>query len=173
MNTIRQIQTLLNVEADGIWGIKSEAALRALVHPVAITTLPGNSEHHGKASSFADPADVAAFKRCKAQGKSDQECFQVGDNAEGFWGDSTAEGTGASCALPPEDLIEKWGSLAAAKHRPVNVTANDKTITVVVKDTMPHRANITNGAMIDLNPDAVWQLGLEPPIMVTASWSWA
>jgi hypothetical protein len=127
----------------------------------------------GKASSFADPADVAAFWRCKKRGGSDQQCFKVGDNGVGCWGDDCSAGSGPSCALPPEDMIEKWGSVKAARRKPVSVTANGRTITVLLKDRMPHRANIKNGAVIDLNPDAVAALGLKPPIMVSASWSWA
>jgi hypothetical protein len=170
VNIIQQIQTLLGVGADGVWGPKSQAALDALIHPVIKSS---DLAHPVRASSFADPKDVAAFKRCKADGGSDQECFRQGDNAIGCWGDSTAEGSGPSCALPPEDMIEKWGSEAAAKHKPVDVTANGITTHCILKDSMPHRANITNGAGIDLNPDAVRALGLEPPIMTPASWKWA
>lgn len=89
--------------------------------------------HHGKATSFADPADVAAFKRCKSRGGTDKECFKVGDNAIGCWGDSTAEGSGPSCALPPDDMIEKWGNVKAAKHKRVIVTANGRTVTCTLK----------------------------------------
>lgn len=86
--------------------------------------------------------------------------------------DNTAEGSGPSCALPPEDMEEKWGSIVNARHALVSVTGNGKTITCVLKDRMPRRANIKNGAGIDLNPDAVRALGLEPPIMIAASWRW-
>lgn len=131
------------------------------------------TEHHVKASSFADPADVAAFRRCKRKGNSDKQCFKVGDNGIGYWGDATTEGSGASCALPPEDIIERWSSLAAGHLKPVFVSANGSTTTCLLKDTMPHRANIQNGAGIDLNPDALKSLGLKPPIMVPAVWRWA
>lgn len=136
--------------------------------------------HEGKASSFADPADVKAFKKWYkiyldeglSPDRAKQRAFAKGDNGEGCWGDDTSEGSGMSCALPPEDMEEKFGSVAVAKHQQVEVTANDKTITCTLKDRMPHRTNITNGAMIDLNPDAVRALGLEPPIMVNATWRW-
>lgn len=128
--------------------------------------------HQGKASSFADPADIKAFRRCKARGKSDQECFKVGDNGIGCYGDDVTEGSGPSCALPPEDSEERWGSVAKARHKPVEVTIGDKTVTCILKDRMPHKAHIRNGAIIDLNPDAVRALGMEPPVMVTASWKW-
>jgi len=167
-STIKAIQGIIGVTQDGIWGPKSQAALDAIIHPQT----PGGV-HHGLASSFADPADVRAFKRCKAEGKSDAECFRVGDNGVGAWGDDCSEGSGPSCALPPDDMIEKWGSVNAARHKPVNVKANGQSVVAITKDRMPWKKNITNKAIIDLNPDAVASLGLKPPIMETASWEWA
>lgn len=173
INTLKAIQGLLGVEQDGIFGPKSRAALESLI---AAPTKPPEwtgATHKGIASSFADPADVLAFKRCKALGKSDQECFKVGDNAIGCWGDDVSEGTGPACALPPDDMIEKFGSVGAAKHAKVKVTANGQTAICVLKDRMPWKKNITNKAIIDLNPDAVAALGMKPPIMEPASWEWA
>lgn len=171
--TIAAIQGLLGVTQDGIWGAKSQAALESLTAAPQRPVESLGDVHEVKASSFADPADVRAFKRCKDRGGSDQDCFKLGDNGIGAWGDDCSEGSGPSCALPPEDLIDKWGAVNLAKHKPVNVIANGKTITCLVKDRMPWKKNITNGAGIDLNPDAVRALGLEPPIMVPAQWSWA
>ena len=168
-STIKAIQGIIGVEEDGIWGMKSQAALDEIVHPVAWT----NGLHKGLASSFADPADVAAFRRCKAQGKSDEQCFKVGDNGIGCWDDDCSEGSGPSCALPPDDMIEKFGSIGAAKHAKVKVSANNQTVIVTLKDRMPWKRNITNKAIIDLNPDAVSALGLHPPIMEPAAWEWA
>jgi hypothetical protein len=128
--------------------------------------------HAVKASSFADPKDIAAFARCKARGKSDEECFKVGDNGIGCWGDSTAQGTGPSCALPPDYMISKWGSIKAAKHKKVLVEKNGKSVVCVLKDRMPWVKNLANAARIDLNPDAVAALGLKPPIMTSVEWSW-
>ena len=128
--------------------------------------------NHGtksKAHRFADPADVRAFKKCKERGGTDQECFKVGDNAIGAWGDSTAEGTGPSVALPPED----WQYLGKnARGTKVEVRYADKTVVALLKDTMPHKANIHNGAGIDMNPDTCRALGLEPPVMTKVSWRW-
>lgn len=121
------------------------------------------------ASSFADPADVRAFKRCKMKGGTDFECFKVGDNAIGKWGDLTAEGSGKICALPPEDW-EQFG--ASARGKLVRVTYKGKETICKLLDTMPHRRFIKNGAGIDLNPDAVRSLGLEPPILVRVEWEW-
>jgi hypothetical protein len=140
--------------------------------PIAAPSAPQPSVHHVLASSFADPADVAAFRRCKAQGKTDQQCFKVGDNGIGFMGDDCTTST-PMCALPVEDWMEKWGSKEMARLKPVLVTIGGTTVTCLMGDTMPKRENITNGAGIDLSPGALAALGLEPPLMVHASWAWA
>ncbi len=149
-------------EWDGIWGPKSAAALDAVIHP-------SDGWHNVKASSFADPADVRAYDKCKAAGNSDHYCYGFGDNAVGCWEDSTREGTGPSVALPPEDW-EQFGTNAHLKK--VEVRYGDKTVIAELKDTMPHKANIKNGAGIDMNPDTCAALGLTPPVMVKAAWRW-
>ena len=128
--------------------------------------------HNVRASSFADPIDVRAFDRCKSHGYSDKHCFRYGDNGVGYWGDNTKEGSGPSCALTPDDMRDEWGSVSAAHLQEVEVTFRDVSVTCQVKDTMPPRAyqQAHNGAGIDLNPGAVRALGLEPPIMVDATW---
>ena len=127
------------------------------------------SGHSVKASSFADPDDVAKFRKCKAAGNSDEVCFKVGDNGIGKWGDDTTADV-PMCALPPED----WQHLGSkARGAKVQVEANGKTVVCELRDTMPHKANITNGAGIDLNSAAVKALGLTPPIMIPAVWKWA
>lgn len=164
-STIKALQGVLGVEADGKWGPKSQAAFDAVIHR-------SSDSHVGKASSFADPKDVAAFKRCKERGGTDQQCFKVGDNGIGCWGDDL---TGATpiCAIPPDDMVQRWGSILGAKHKLVEVTVDGKTVVCVVKDRMPWKKNITNGAVIDLNPGAAAALGLDPPFMVSCSWKWA
>lgn len=170
----KQIQEILGVAEDGIFGKKTQEAYDLLSHATGDwpQMAPEGSDgvHHVKASSFADPADVRAFKRCKDQGNSDQACFKVGDNAIGKWGDSTAAGAGPICALPPEDW-SRFGS--AARGKKVLVSANGKQVVCELRDTMPHKANSTNGAGIDLNPDAVEALGLRVPLMIDATWQWA
>ena len=126
-------------------------------------------KHVVQASSFADPADVAAFRRCKARGMSDIEAFRYGDNGVGKWGDDTTEGSGPSCALPPEDGRPLEDKAHLAK---VRVFANGRSVVCLLKDTMPARANIKNGCGIDLNPDACAALGLHPPVKCAASWEW-
>lgn len=151
-------------EIDSIWGPLTKAAIMRLQD-----ALQGSS---GLLSSFADPDDVAAFQRCKAQGRSDEDCFSEGDNGVGAWGDKTAQEQVAMCALPPEDITERWGSVSDGKHKPVIVECNGLECVCVLADLMPRRANITNGAVCDLNPAAAKRLELNPPFLVSGSWRW-
>ncbi len=150
--------------------VKRSAPKAKALHKPAPATATG-TVHHVKASSFADPADVAAFKKCKAQGKTDTQCFKVGDNGIGFAGDDCT-GPTPMCALPQEDWKERWGTKANARLKPVVVTANGRTVVCLLGDTMPKRANITNGAGIDLSPAAVKAIGKSPPLMISATWIW-
>jgi hypothetical protein len=43
------------------------------------------------ASSFADPADVAAYRKAIAEGKSRETALKLGDDGIGCWGDDTTE----------------------------------------------------------------------------------
>lgn len=125
--------------------------------------------HQVMATSFADPIDIWLFKVCKKKGKTDRQCFKVGDNGIGCWGDDTTADR-PMCALPPED----WKPLGkAARGALVEVTAKGRTVVCELRDTMPSKANVENGAGIDLNPAACKALGLKPPIKVRALWRWA
>lgn len=136
--------------------------------PMLVPNESSQPLHMVKASSFADPADIRAFRQCKATGKTNKECFRVGDNGIGCWGDDTTVDK-PMCALPPEDY-EQFGDFARGKL--VFVTANRRTIICELRDRMPSRRFIRNGAGIDLNPAACRELGLTPPVMVAASWRW-
>lgn len=154
---IEKIQEILGTPADNAWGPFSQKALDLY------------KARKGKASSFADPKDIEAFRRCKTRGGSDQECFKVGDNGIGKWGDSTVKGTGPSCALPPDD----WQAWTRPRGQKVLVRYKDKEVVCELKDTMPRKANITNGAIIDLNFDACQALGVTPPVMLEGvTWQW-
>jgi len=133
------------------------------------------------ASSFADPKDVEAFKACVARGNSQQWCLRKGDNGVGCWGDDTAQTKTPMCALPPDDMIQRWGSIEErrlkkipkiAAHRRVVVVVGEHFVVCILADRMPWRKNIRNGAGIDLNPAAAKVLGLKPPFLVPASWTW-
>jgi hypothetical protein len=125
------------------------------------------------ASSFADPRDVAAYKKAIAQGKTEAEALKVGDNGIGKWGDITARDDIPMCALPPEDWIPKWGAGGNARGRKVAVTYRWKTVIGELRDTMPHKAQIKNGAGIDLNPGFAKAFGVRPPFMLRGvKWEW-
>jgi hypothetical protein len=183
---VEQIQKILEVTPDGIWGPKTQAALDLAVGSARILRAPpdilsgGTTQHHVMASSFADPKDLASFQKWRRifleRGFSEEEAtrraFAYGDNAIGCWDDDTARGSGPSVALPPDDMIEAWGSVDAAKHKPVQVVTNGKWVCCILKDRMPWRKDITNGAGIDLNFDALAAVDLEPPILKPAIWYW-
>ncbi len=124
------------------------------------------------ATSFADAEDIRRFNECKEQRHSDYECFKVGDNGIGLWGDDCSEKAGPVCALPPDDMVEKWGSINAARGKAVLVARAHYSVVCALKDRMRWKKNITNGAGIDLNPVACRQLGLEPPVKTRVQWSW-
>lgn len=121
------------------------------------------------ASTFADPADIRAFRRAKARGLTDQQAFAYGDNGIGKWGDDTTKPE-PMVALPPDD----WKFLGeAARGRPVFVRRNGITIRAELRDTMPWKRNIRNGAGIDLNPAAAEMLGISIPGKARVEWKWA
>jgi hypothetical protein len=135
------------------------------------------SKHKVLASSFADPADVLAFRKWfkiyRLNGHSvevaTRRAFAKGDNGIGKWGDDTTTDT-PMCALPPDD----WGWLKdKARGALVLVKANGREVLCELRDTMPWKKHITNGCGIDLNPAACHALGLHPPIKIKAEWSWS
>jgi hypothetical protein len=156
MTKIQQIQKIIGVKPDDVWGPKSEAALRK--------TIAGDEWRTAKASSFADPADVVAFKKCKATGKTDKQCFAVGDNGIGQFGANTAQEKTAMCALHADDMKAIWGSVAAAAHKLVIVSTQKDSVICAVEDRMSSRGRI------DLNPAAAKRLGLKPPFLVDCIW---
>ncbi len=173
------IQKVLHVAEDGIVGTRTLEALEHLRTATGDAPWPSQppaaepDTHHVLATSFADPADIAAFRHCKAQGRSDQSCFAVGDNGLGFGIYDCTAGSGPACALPPEFWMARWGSRANASKKKVEVVADGITVICELRDTMPHLANIRNGAGIDLNYDAWKALGHIPPQERPATWRWA
>lgn len=166
MKTIKELQEFLGVVADGEWGPKSEAAYEQVIH----SSLSGAT---GRASSFADPEDVRDFLSCKSEGKSDQECFKVGDNGIGFTGMNCATDDIAIVAIPPEKWKAKYGNAANATGKQIRVEYQGKSFIAIIGDTMPHEANITNGAIIDMNPGCAKILGLTPPFLISGvTWSY-
>ena len=125
------------------------------------------------ASSFADPKDVVTYKEALAQGKTEAEALKIGDNGIGKWGDNTAREDVPMCALPPEDWMSRWGKEENARGRKVAVKYAGKTVVGELRDTMPHKANIKNGAGIDLNPGFAKAFEIPPPFMIEVEWEWA
>lgn len=159
IDKIKAIQEILEVEADGIIGPITRAAFESLGR--------GASDWvNAKASSFADPADIAAYVRCRAKGRTKAQCLKVGDNGEGYWGDNTTA-PDPQCALNKTHIVKKWGSMAKGKHKLVDVQIDGQIVTCKLTDTGAPQTRI------DLNPGAVAEFGLEPPILVKAKWRWA
>lgn len=191
MSQITAIQKILNVPQDDVWGPKSQAALvasttaqKTLIQGVLKVAMDGvwGAISQGalnfaaamqrpviscQASSFADPADVAAFDKCKRTGKTDLQCFAVGDNGIGQFGKITAQEHTPMIAVHGSLMKARWGSIQAAAHRPVIVTVNGVTINATVED------RISAPGRIDLNPACAKQLGLRPPFVVPCTWQWA
>lgn len=171
---LKFIQETLGVVADGIPGPITASTFANLMNEIRNSSGGASQEVHAvKASSFADPADLAAFKKAKAAGKTDEEAFKVGDNCIGKWGDFTGDADGVPmCALPPEVWMARFPN-GGARGAKVSVTIHGRTVTGELRDTMPHLANIDNGAGIDLNPAFLKQLNLRAPLMEDAFWRWA
>jgi hypothetical protein len=166
--TLVRIQKLLGIDADGFWGRVSQEALNNERDGGGAAASTSAGGFRAEASSFADPADVRAFERCKAQGKTDQQCFRVGDNGIGQFGKITAQDHTAMVAIHKDDMIARWGSVNAAAHRTVTVTIGGRTIHAAVED------RLGVAGRIDLNPAAAAQLGLTPPFLVrNCIWNWA
>ena len=171
--SIRRVQTILGVDADGDFGPKSRAKLLVLrAHArrdeaVEWPIVEATDWHSCKASSFADPADIARFKKCKATGKTDKQCFAVGDNGIGLWKDNTAQERIPMCALHGDDMVEKFGSINGAMHARVIVRINGKTVDCLLADRMSARNRV------DLNPAALKAFGLKAPLLAAAEWRWA
>jgi hypothetical protein len=163
--TLANIQKLLGVKDDGFWGPKSQQALNDEIEGAGGTG-GGNGPFDAQASSFADPKDVEDFKRCKAQGKTDKQCFAVGDNGIGKFGKITAQTTTPMVAIHPSDAKKRWGSMDAAAHRTVRVTVGGRSVEASVED------QLGVAGRIDLNPAAAAKLELNPPFLKVCTWEW-
>jgi hypothetical protein len=126
----------------------------------------------GKATCFATLKDLAAFEKAKAAGLSDNQAFAVGDNGIGCYGDKTAQLYQPMCAIPPDDMIAIYDSVAAAKHQPIMVFYGKVSALCIIADRMPWKKDIKNDAVIDMNPALCQALGLpEENVDVEVTWS--
>lgn len=166
------IQTILGVDPDGDIGFGTRAAFDAL-DDAATAELAAKREgsiegwRKTRFSSFADPADVRAFEHCKATGKSDIQCFAVGDNGIGQFGKITAQEDVAMVAVHGVEMIRRWGSINAAAHKPVLIRCNGKQFAAKVED------RISEKGRVDLNPACAKIIGIHPPFLLDGEWCWA
>jgi len=156
----RDVQRLLRVTVDAAWGPQSQGALNAL------RIQCGDNWMLCKASSFADPADLQSFKKCKATGRTDLQCFAVGDNGVGEFGDITAQTTIPFVAIHKSYMLARWGSVLAAAHREVEVRIKEQIHVMKVGD------RISEPGRIDLNPAALLLWKLKAPMLIDAAWRW-
>ena len=147
---------------DNWFGPKTEAAYIEFLRSQNAKTIGG------LASTFADPDDLAAFKRCKALGKTDHECFQIGDNGLGYWSDDTTTEDVAMAAFAQSTLKDRFGDdwKTKARHAKVRVTYKDRVCDCILGDCGAPEGRI------DLNPGACKKLGIQPGDLVSASWEW-
>jgi hypothetical protein len=62
---------------------------------------------------------------------------------------------------------------AAARGAKVAVTYRGKTVIGELRDTMPAKADIQNGARIDPNPGFAKAFGIHPPFILNdVEWNW-
>lgn len=172
----KQIQGILGTAQDGQIGPKTRAALDSLVALPDTAPWPpqaqGGAVRSGWATSFADPADVAAFRKCKSEGGTDEHCFGIGDNGIGFTGLDCTDESKPYIAIPYEDWHNKFGGAKEAEGKPVLLTVMGIEHECIIGDTMPHLDNITNGAVVDMGPGARKMWGLSAPLKIKASWRW-
>src|SRR4051812_36467896 len=117
----KAIQAILGVKEDGDIGWGTRAAFDALDEAATAEIAASRAQETGarktQFSSFADPADIRAFVRCKATGRSDNSCFAVGDNGEGQFGAVTAQEEIPMVAVNAHEMAARWGSIQAAAHK--------------------------------------------------------
>jgi len=135
----------------------------------------------GYATSYGDTADmrdyqnalISFLKSGMPQKEAEAQARKVGDPGIG-WRDNVLSDTSVPwVALPYEDWQARYGTKAKAHKAKVKVTISGKTVVCLLGDTMPHKANIANGGVIDLAPGAQAAFGLQPGFKVRASWEWA
>lgn len=135
----------------------------------------------GKASSFADTRDVAAYRRALvsflkagfSQSRAEAKARKVGDPGIGWVDNDVATESVPWVALPYEDWQARYGTKGKAHRAKVAVTIGNQTEICILGDTMPHKAETHTGAVIDLAPGAQKIFGLRAPFMVPVTWRWA
>jgi hypothetical protein len=107
-----------------------------------------------RATSFATPQDIAAYRKCRDAGHSDAFCTSHpggGDNGEGKWGDDTTSTTVAYCALGPS--LQK-------KHQAVHVVLFTRKGKPLGNPFDCIQGDGGDEGIIDLNPGSLVAAGL-------------
>lgn len=129
-----------------------------------------NKVTQAEASSFADPADLRAFIKCKGTGKTDLQCFAVGDNGIGataLGSLKTSQLETPMCALTRKTIIDRWGSIAGGKGKMVVIKVSGApAFDCLLGDILGVEGRI------DLNPAAAKLANQQPPFTVQATWGW-
>lgn len=124
-----------------------------------------------KATSFATLKDLVGYIKCRNGGGSITGCYLKGDSGVGAWNDVTAQLDVPMVALPPSEMVKKWGQSKLARGKKVRVrllsSGHGNEFVCEVRDKGP------NG-VIDLNPAALVAAGLpsDTELSVTANWEW-
>jgi len=175
MNKIQQIQTVLNVTADGDFGpISYDALDDALQDPDTIKQIQGilGVAQDGDwgpltrgafqaalqpqtpagwsrviTSEFADDSDLNAYNAAIAAGKTQEEAFAVGDNCIGCWGDPT----GSNNPNPSPMLALPPEIMEITWGKPWKTTAKHQNVSV----QNPASGNIVQAMVADVMPNLV------------------
>ena len=134
----------------------------------------------GYATSYGDTQDRQDYQRALiahlraglTQKRAEALARKVGDPGIGWVNNDLLDGQ-PWVALPYEDWQAKYGTKRKAHKAKVRVTIGKQTHDCILGDTMPHKANIKNGAVIDLAPGAQKAFNLKAPFKVKAKWQWA
>lgn len=118
-------------------------------------------------TSFATYKDLVNYIKCLQAGNSTTFCYRKGDNGVGASGTTTAQAHTPMCALPPSELVKKWGTKRAAFGKKVCCKLLGKEVHCEVQDIGP-------SGVCDLNPAALIALGLnqETELSTNGTWEW-
>lgn len=118
-------------------------------------------------TSFATYQDLVGYIKCLQAGGSTNYCYNKGDNGVGASGKTTAQIHTPMCAIPPAEMIARWGSKKAAYGKVIECRLMGKTIRCEVADIGP-------AGVCDLNPAALLRLGLsqDTELSVSGTWTW-
>ena len=135
----------------------------------------------GYATSYGDKLDMDMYDRALisflklgyTQSEAEAKARKVGDPGIGWMDNDLSDLKIPWVALPYEDWQARFGTKSKAHKAKVKVTCNGKTFIGLLGDTMPHKSNITNGAVIDLAPGAQALINRLPPFKLPVTWTWA